>query len=138
MKVQDSSANDVGAFLSVFAALLLDNVLRFEETAGRVTDLVMSNGRPERQLIVTLQTFDRLKQEFEALGDALARYAESTNALPLAGEERARLGQDVIAAITVADLRDRLARRLQDDLEIIPAPHISESIIAEVDMDVVF
>jgi len=138
VKVQDSSANDVGAFLSVFAALLLDNVLRFEETAGRVTDLVMSNGRPERQLIVTLQTFDRLKQEFEALGDALARYAESTNALPLAGEERARLGQDVIAAITVADLRDRLARRLQDDLEIIPAPHISESIIAEVDMDVVF
>lgn len=138
MKVQDSSANDVGAFLSVFAALLLDNVLRFEETAGRVTDLVMSNGRPDRQLIVTLQTFDRLKQEFEALGDALARYAESTNALPLAGEERARLGQDVIAAITVADLRDRLARRLQDDLEIIPAPHISESIIAEVDMDVVF
>ena len=138
MKVQDSSANDVGAFLSVFAALLLDNVLRFEETAGRVTDLVMSNGRPDRQLIVTLQTFDRLKQEFEALGDALARYAESTNALPLAGEERARLGQDVIAAITVADLRDRLARRLQDDLEIIPAPHISESIIAEVDRDVVF
>lgn len=138
MKVQDSSANDVGAFLSVFAALLLDNVLRFEETAGRVTDLVMSNGRPDRQLIVTLQTFDRLKQEFEALGDALARYAESTNVLPLAGEERARLGQDVIAAITVADLRDRLARRLQDDLEIIPAPHISESIIAEVDMDVVF
>ena len=138
MKVQDSSANDVGAFLSVFAALLLDNVLRFEETAGRVTDLVMSNGRPDWQLIVTLQTFDRLKQEFEALGDALARYAESTNALPLAGEERARLGQDVIAAITVADLRDRLARRLQDDLEIIPAPHISESIIAEVDMDVVF
>ena len=138
MKVQDSSANDVGAFLSVFAALLLDNVLRFEETAGRVTDLVMSNGRPDRQLIVTLQTFDRLKQEFEALGDALARYAESTNVLPLAGEERARLGQDVIAAITVADLRDRLARRLQDDLEIVPAPHISESIIAEVDMDVVF
>jgi hypothetical protein len=138
VKVQDSSANDVGAFLSVFAALLLDNVLRFEETAGRVTDLVMSNGRPDRELIVTLQTFDRLKQEFEALGDALARYAESTNTLPLAGEERARLGQDVIAAITVADLRDRLARRLQDDLETIPAPHISESIIAEVDMDVVF
>ena len=33
------SANDVGAFLSVFAALLLDNVLRFEETASRVTKI---------------------------------------------------------------------------------------------------
>jgi hypothetical protein len=136
-KVQDS-ANDVGAFLSVFAALLLDNVLRFEETAGRVTDLVMSSGRPDRELIVTLQTFDRMKQEFEALGEALARYAESTNALPLTGEERVRLGQDVIAAITVADLKGRLAHSLQDDFKMTAAPHISESVAGEVDVDVVF
>ena len=60
----------------MFAALLLDNVLRLEETVGRVTDLVMGSGRPDRELVVTLQSFDRLKQEFEALGDALTRYAE--------------------------------------------------------------
>lgn len=132
------SANDVGAFLSVFAALLLDNVLRFEETASRVTKLVMSSGRPDRELIVTLQGFDRLKQEFEALGDALTRYAESTNDLPHVGEERAQLGRDVVTAITVADLKDRLLRRLQVDVPTIEAPHISEAQAAEINVDVVF
>ena len=137
MKVQES-ANDVGAFLAVFAALLLDDVLRLEETVGRVTDLVMGSGRPDRELIVTLQSFDRLKQEFEALGDALTRYAEATNALPPAGEERAQLGQEVIGAITIAELKDRLLRRLQDDLPEIVAPKISELAAAEVDVDVIF
>jgi hypothetical protein len=132
------SADNVGAFLAVFAALLLDNVLRFEETVGRVTDLVMQNGRPERELIVTLQSFDRLKQEFEALGDALTRYAGSTNALPEAGRERAQLGQDVIAAITVSDLKDRLFRRFAEDLPELVAPQISDMVAPQLDVDVVF
>jgi hypothetical protein len=135
--VQEST-NDVGAFLAVFAALLLDNVLRLDETVGQVTDLVMGSGKPDRELIVTLQSFDRLKQEFEALGDALTRYAEATNATPLGGEERAQLGQNVIAAITVADLKDRLVQRLQPELPEIAAPPISELVLAEVDVDVVF
>jgi hypothetical protein len=134
----EESENDVGAFLAVFAALLLDNVLRLEETVGRVTDLVMGLGRPDREMIVTLQSFDRLKQEFEALGDALTRYAEAMNATPLGGEERAQLEQNVIAAITVADLKDRLLRRLQDDLPEVVAPQISELVAAEIDVDVVF
>lgn len=137
MTVQES-ANDVGAFLAVFAALLLDNVLRLEETVGQVTDLVMGSGRPDRELIVTLQSFDRLKQEFEALGDALTRYAEATNATPLGGEERAQLEQNVIAAISVADLKDRLVRRLEDDLPEIVAPPISELAFVDVDVDVIF
>jgi hypothetical protein len=132
------SADNVGAFLAVFAALLLDNVLRFEESVGTVTDLVMSNGRPGRELVVALQSFDRLKQEFEALGDALTRYAESTNALPLAGKERAQLGQEVIAAITVADLKDRLFRRFSEDLPEMIAPQIAELVAPEIDVDVVF
>ena len=110
------SSNDVGSFLAVFAALLLDNVLRLDETVGRVTDLVIGSGRPDKELVVTLQSFDRLKQEFEALGDALTRYAQSTNSVPAAGEERAQLGQEVIAAITLAELKDRLLSRLQDDM----------------------
>jgi len=134
----DESDSDVGAFLAVFAALLLDNVLSLEETVGRVTDLVMGLGRPSREMIVTLQSFDRLKQEFEALGDALTRYAEATNVTPLDGQGRAQLEQNVIAAITVADLKDRLLRRLQDDLPEVAAPQISEPLSPEVDVDVVF
>jgi hypothetical protein len=134
----DETADGVAAFVAVFAALLLDNVLRLDETVGRVTDLVMASGRPDRALVVALQGFDRLKQEFEALDDALSRYANSTDALPLDSEARAQLGHEVIAAITIAELRDRLLSRLQDDLPEVVAPKILEMIAAEVDVDVVF
>jgi len=132
------SSNDVGSFLAVFAALLLDNVMRLDETVGRVTDLVIGTGRPDRELVVALQSFDRLKQEFEALGDALTRYAESTNAVPVSGEERAQLGQEVIAAITLAELKDRLLGRLQEDMPTIEASPIPPQVAAELDVDVVF
>src|SRR6476620_1613295 len=98
--------NETGAFLAVFAALLLDNVVRLEDTVGTVTDLVMESGRPSREMVVTLQSFDRLKQEFEALGEALTRYAEATNKSELSGDELAELERGVISAITVADLKD--------------------------------
>ncbi len=133
------TADNVGAFLAVFAALLLDNVLRLEETVGRVTDLIMSSGRPDRELVVTLQSFDRLKQEFEALGDALTRYAESTNAIPPDGEERVQLGEEVISAITVADLKDRLLYRLKDQLpDLADMPKVMEMNNTQVDVDVVY
>jgi len=136
---ETDSTHNVGAFLAVFAALLLDNVLRLEETVGRVTDLIMSSGRPDRELVVTLQSFDRLKQEFEALGDALTRYAESTNAVPSAGEERTQLGEEVIGAITVADLKDRLLYRLKEQLpDLESAPKILEMENTQLDVDVVY
>ena len=136
---ETDSTDDVGAFLAVFAALLLDNVLRLEETVGRVTDLIMSSGRPDRELVVTLQSFDRLKQEFEALGDALTRYAESTNAIPPDGEERVQLGHEVISAITVADLKDRLLYRLKEQLpDLGSVPKVMEMENAQVDVDVVY
>ena len=133
----EESNNDVGAFLAVFAALLLDNALRLDETVGRVTDFVMAS-KPSRELIVTLQSFDRLKQEFEALGDALTRYAEATNSVPLSTEARSQLEQNIIEGITVADLKDRLLNRLQDDLPEFSAPPISAEQAAEVGVDVVY
>ena len=129
--------NDVGAFLAVFAALLLDNVLRLDETVGRVTGFVMAT-KPSRELIVTLQSFDRLKQEFEALGDALTRYAEATNSVPMSTEARSQLEQNIIEGITVADLKDRLLSRLQEDLPEAAAPALSPEQAAEVGVDVVY
>jgi hypothetical protein len=136
---EKDSADNVGAFLAVFAALLLDNVLRLEETVARVTDLIMSSGRPDRELVVTLQSFDRLKQEFEALGDALTRYAESTNTVPPDGEERIQFGEEVIGAITVADLKDRLLYRLKEQLpDLVNTAKIMEVDNTQVDVDVVY
>ena len=130
--------DDTGAFLSVFASLLLDNVSCFEKTANEVTDLVMGHGRPTKEMIVTLQAFDRLKQEFEALGNALACYAVATNALPQSGEERMRLGQEVIAKVSVADLKDRLLDRLQSYAPKIPASQTPSLVADDVDVDVEF
>ena len=136
MEVDDSD-NDVGAFLAVFAALLLDNVLRLDETFGRVTDFVMAN-KPDRETVVTLQGFDRLKQEFEALGEALTRYAEAINEAPMSEEARSQLGHDVISGITVADLKDRLLDRLQDDLTEMELPIITPEEAAQVGVDIVY
>jgi hypothetical protein len=132
------SANETGAFLAVFAALLLDNVVRLEDTVGRVTDLVIGDGHPSREMIVTLQSFDRLKQEFEALGDALTRYTEVTNKSELNDDELAQLERRVISGITVADLKDRLLSRLQDDMPDVIPPQISDQELALVGVDVIY
>lgn len=138
---EHATVNDLSAFLSTFAALLLENAWRFEETANRVTELVMSNGRPERELVIALQGFDRLKQEFEALGDALARYAELTMALPAADAERARLARDVIATISVADLKNRLLKQIDSYSTTngaVKNPPRQKTDEEEIDVDVVF
>lgn len=136
---EKEKASDTAAFIAVFAALLLDNVLRLEETVDQVSKLVMGSGKPDRELVVTLQSFDRHKQEFEALGEALTRYAEAVNDSSLGSEERAKLEETVISAITVADLKDRLLSRLQGSENTASvAPQISEQEAAQVGVDVIY
>jgi hypothetical protein len=134
----DGALSEIAALLGVLATLFLDNVRELEDTVARVTDIVTRDGRPDRELIVTLQSFDRLKQEFEALSGALARYADSTNFLPAAGDgSRAPFGRDVIHDITLADLKERFLDRLENGLGTVfqPLPEPSES---ELEVDVVF
>jgi hypothetical protein len=134
----DGALSDIAALLGVLATLFLDNVRELEDTVARVTDLITRDGRPNRELIVTLQSFDRLKQEFEALSGALARYADSTSMLPAAGDgPREPFGRDVIHEITLADLKGRFLDRLENGLGTVfqPLPEPSES---EVEVDVIF
>lgn len=134
----DGALSDIAALLGVLATLFLDNVRELEHTVARVTDLVTRDGRPDRELIVTLQSFDRLKQEFEALSGALARYADSTHTLPLDGDgPREPFGRDVIHEIALADLKERFLDRLDNGLGTVfqPLPEPSES---ELEIDVVF
>jgi hypothetical protein len=107
---------DVKAFLDALGSLLRDTVVRFEDTVERITDMFMSSGgRADRDLIVTLQNFDLLNQEFAALGEALALYASMTSKLGLGDEDRRQLGRDVIAKISVADLKERFLRAFDGD-----------------------
>ncbi|MGD9921734.1 MAG: hypothetical protein AB7V13_09845 [Pseudorhodoplanes sp.] len=134
----DGAVSEVAALLGVLATLFLDNVRHLESTVARVTDLVTRDGRPDRELIMTLQSFDRLKQEFEALSGALARYADSTNIpLPAGAGPGRPFGRDVIDDIAIADLKERFLGRLENGLGTVfqPAPEPSED---ELDVDVVF
>jgi hypothetical protein len=134
----EGALSDIAALLGVLATLFLDNVRELEDTVARVTELITRDGRPDRELIVTLQSFDRLKQEFEALSGALARYAESTNAIPTEGDgPREPFGRDVIHEITLADLKERFLDRLENGVSTAfqPLPEPSES---EIEVDVIF
>ena len=89
-------------------------------------------------MIVALQSFDRLKQEFEGLGEALTRYAQAHGTTPAAGDKRVELGHSVIAGITVADLKERLMQRFQEGLGGAPAPQLPPEVLAEIGVDVTF
>lgn len=129
------SQREFGEFLAVFATILSDTVRRLDVTFGTVTDFVMAT-RPSRDLVVTMQDFDRLKQEFDALGDTLTRYAIAQNGAPLSGAKHAQLVNDLVAGISVHDLKERLMIRLQDDDGALPV--ISPEQEAEVDVDIVY
>jgi len=129
---------EIAALLGVLATLFLDNVRNLGDTVAKVTELVMQEGRPSRELIVTLQSFDRLKQEFEALSGALSRYAESTTTIPLFGEERTQFGRDVINAISLADLKDRFHDRMDNSLTAAPSITLAEPDQSELEIDVIF
>jgi hypothetical protein len=104
---------------------LHETVAAFELTVSRITEIAMSrHGRADRELVVALQDFDRLQQEFATLGQILAKL--SIKAEP--GAPEAKNGHEAIADISLADLKDRLAHHLmvltsdlpdvpQDDVE---------------------
>lgn len=114
-----------GLFLAGVAGLLRETVQRFEAISGGVTDAVMAqSGRADRDLIVTLQAFDRLQQEFVAVADVLTRYSGALDNIPANAGRLAKFEAEAIAAIAVSDLKQRLLNHLQRDRanEIEPAP----------------
>ena len=60
----------------------------------------------DRELVVALQNFDRLQQEFHSLSEVLVRLSSVTGEHALLGEAGPREpGYDVLATIAVADLK---------------------------------
>ena len=120
-----SAAGDPGMFLAGVAGLLRETVQRFETISNGVSEAVMARSHmADRDLIVTLQAFDRLQQEFVAVADVLSRHPGALGD-PLAdGGGHARGEAEAIAAIAVSDLKQRLLNHLQRDRgnEIDPAP----------------
>lgn len=123
---EPSAVDEIRILLAVLATALRETVVKFEETAAGVTDLVAKRiGRADRNLVVTLQNFDRLQQEFATLADVLmAAAAKSPDSWsPMAGA--AHPAEEAIAKIQIAALKQRLLHYLgfaKSELTASPAP----------------
>ena len=103
---RDEDRRLVGAI----GAVLRQTVGAFEGTVSRITELTVLNqkGTAGRDLVVALQEFDRLQQEFATLGQLLERLSGG-------GEASARPGAaELFADVTIAGLKNRLAATFGD------------------------
>jgi hypothetical protein len=97
--------------LATLASILRDSTGRFEETSDRIAQLVVARETGSGvDIIVALQEFDRLRQDFEAIEGILAGCAQAIERA--AANESGRLLRDVIGEIPVVDFKTRFARRL--------------------------
>jgi hypothetical protein len=105
--------NEVSTFLNATASALRDAVIRFEQTSAGISQHVAN--RPNdanRDLIVTLQAFDRLNQEFVALAEVLTLAASKSGESWMRKEGGVHPAEDAISSVTVSDLKERLMRHL--------------------------
>jgi hypothetical protein len=90
---------------------LHETVAAFELTVSRITEIAVTrSGKADRDLVVALQDFDRLQQEFATLGQVLHRLSNR----PAAEGVPQDVGhEEVIAEISIADLKHRLSHHLR-------------------------
>ncbi len=106
--------HNMGALLSALSTVLSDTLSRFEAISSRVTERVLTRGdAADHDLIVALQDFDRLQQEFAALGDVISHCATVSSSTASGGCD-ASLGHAMIADITLSDIKSRLLKHLRD------------------------
>jgi hypothetical protein len=108
----DRPSEDVAAFLDTLTVILRETLGRLEGTVGRVSEMVLTRSGPaDRELIVTLQDFDRLQQELAAMVDVISHCAATSGSW--SGDSWTdQHGRKAVAAITVADLKNRFLRHL--------------------------
>ncbi len=105
--------NEVSTFLIATAAALRDAVTRFEQTSGGISAYVASRpNEANRELIVSLQAFDRLNQEFVALAEVLTLAASKSSETWIRSASGVHPAEDAIASVTISDLKERLMRHL--------------------------
>jgi hypothetical protein len=121
--------DEIRTFLSVMATAVRDTLGQFEQTTARVIDLaVMRVGRPDRDLVVTLQTFDRLQQEFATLADVLNLAAGKSHQSWLRGAGGGHPAEDAIAKVSIGALKERLLRDLRGGADLMAAAEPEEAV----------
>jgi len=109
--ITDESARMLGALLFAVSTVLSDTLVRFEKISGGVTEQVLSRGSAaDHDLIVALQDFDRLQQEFAALSEVIALCARVSSNVGGNNGDHGSFGHDAIAKVPLADVKNRLMR----------------------------
>lgn len=122
---EQKSPDEIRTFLAAISTVLHETVAAFELTVSRITEITVTRpGRADRDLVVALQDFDRLQQEFATLGQLLGKLSTKSEA----GAEDREVGHhEVIADISIADLKARLAHHLMvltSDIPEVPAEDV--------------
>lgn len=126
----DGASDDIKTFVAAIAVVLRETVAGFEETVARITDItVHRQGQADRELVVALQDFDRLQQEFATLSEVLTKLSAISGGAPTAHDTVHDTDHEVLAVISVADLKDRLARHLRSLMLDLSASKVSEETV---------
>jgi len=125
-----SLIHEFGIFLVATAMVLRDTIGRFEKTTASITEQVMTrSSQADRDLIVKLQDFDRLNQEFVSLADVLIQAAAKPQESWLRADGGNHPAEDAVAAVSVAQLKERLKRQLDaSTIDLAVAPSHEETV----------
>jgi hypothetical protein len=78
-----------------------------------VTELTaLRPSRPERELVVALQDFDRLQQEFVSFAEVSSAAVKSLESWQRIAGQDGHPAEDAIAKIPLTDLKSRILRQL--------------------------
>lgn len=115
--------DEVATFLFAIAIVMRDTIMRFETTTARITENVrMRSTQVDRDLIVALQDFDRLQQEFVTIAEILTQVAGKSRESWVRTEGGGHPFADAIATISIADLKERLMCHLHSSVETLTEP----------------
>ncbi|WP_342361717.1 hypothetical protein [Terrarubrum flagellatum] len=113
-ETSERRSNDAGSFLTALATLMNETVEELERTSTKIGEFIVGqSSRPDHNLVVTLQQFDRLQQEFRALADMTKHFAAATNDNSSGEKWTFHHSSKAMDAITVADLKQRFNRYLE-------------------------
>jgi hypothetical protein len=108
-----SSFDEIATFLVAVGTVLREAIVRFEETTARITENVTARAdRTDRDLVVMLQDFDRLQQQFVTLAELLIRAAAKSPDSWSRCDGGGHPAEDAVEAISLADVKSRLMRHL--------------------------
>jgi len=108
---------EIATFLNATATALRDTATRLERTTSHITEYITARpGLVERHIIVALQDFDRLQQEFTAFADVLSQASAKPGETWLREEGSGHPAGDAIATVSIADLKERLVRSLDGSM----------------------